>query len=71
MQFVTIIEGTQIVRVVPDDPDDDAVIACAVAAQADYVITGDDHLLSMGTYQGIEICTVEHFVGVVLSTLTP
>ncbi len=67
--FATFAEPTLIVRVVPNDPDDDAVIACAVAAQADYIISGDDHLLSMGQYQGITILGVDDFVNVILPTL--
>ena len=44
--------------VVPNDPDDDAVIACALAARADLIVSGDKHLLGLGgQYQGISIVT--------------
>src|SRR5258708_24362163 len=39
------------------DPDDDAVLACAVAAQAEVIVSGDDHLLSMKAFQRILILT--------------
>jgi putative PIN family toxin of toxin-antitoxin system len=39
------------------DLDDDAVLACAVAAQAEAIVSGDDHLLSLGAFQGITILT--------------
>lgn len=42
-------------RVVPGDVDDDHVIAAAVAGDADLVVSGDRHLLSMGSHQGIGI----------------
>ena len=42
-------------RVVPGDVDDDHVIAAAVAGDAEIVVSGDRHLLSMGSYQGIGI----------------
>ena len=43
-------------RVVPNDPKDDPIIAAAVAAKADYLVTGDRaHLLPIGEYQGIRI----------------
>lgn len=43
-------------RVVVDDPDDDHVLACAVAAQADLIVSGDKHLHGLGgQYQGIRI----------------
>jgi uncharacterized protein len=45
-------------RAVPDDPDDDLVVATAVVAKADYLVTGDrEHLLPLGSYQGIQIIT--------------
>ena len=42
-------------RVVPGDVDDDHVIAAAVAGSAEIVASGDRHLLSMGSHQGIGI----------------
>jgi putative PIN family toxin of toxin-antitoxin system len=45
----------QTARVVPDDIDDDAVIACALAAQADLIVSGDAHLLNLKHYQGMRI----------------
>jgi putative PIN family toxin of toxin-antitoxin system len=50
-------------RVVPNDPKDDPIIAAAVAAKADYLITGDRaHLLPIGEYQGIRIISPREFV---------
>lgn len=40
-----------------DDPDDDAVLACAVAANAELVVSGDPHLLKLEHYQGVAIVT--------------
>ncbi len=40
-------------RVVPRDPKDDMIVATAVKAGADYLVTGDRHLLSLGAHQGI------------------
>ncbi len=37
------------------DPDDDHVIACALAAQVDAIVSGDAHLLTLKHYQGIRI----------------
>lgn len=44
-------------RVVERDPDDDHVIACALAARADAIVSGDRHLLDLGQHQGIAILT--------------
>ena len=40
-----------------DDPDDDAVIACAVAASADVIVSGDDDLLRLGSFGTTHILT--------------
>lgn len=40
---------------VSEDPDDDHVLACAIAAKADLVVSGDSDLLKLGQYQGIPI----------------
>lgn len=40
-----------------DDLDDDAVLACAVAAEADYVVSGDLHLLKLKQFRNIPIVT--------------
>lgn len=53
--------------VVTADPDDDVVIACAVAGSADYIVSGDRHLLDMGEHAGIRIVRPTTFL-VVLET---
>lgn len=46
-------------RVIADDPDDDHIIACAMAAQADLIVSGDKHLHSLGgQYKSIRIVSV-------------
>lgn len=42
-------------RLVPGDPDDDHVLACALAAHADVIVTGDRHLLNLGQWKTIRI----------------
>ena len=39
------------------DPDDDAVLACALAAHADAIVSGDDDLLMLKEFQRISIIT--------------
>jgi len=39
------------------DPDDDAILATAVAAGADLLVTGDKDLLVLSTFRGIPIVT--------------
>jgi len=44
------------------DPNDDMILACAVAASAAYVVTRDQDLLSLAFYDGITMITPEAFL---------
>jgi uncharacterized protein len=50
---------TEQLGIISEDPSDNHVLECAVAAAADYVVTGDRHLLELGTYRGICIIQPE------------
>lgn len=52
-----VIAPTPLPEPVCRDPDDDAVLALAVAARADVIISGDADLLDLDTFQGIPIVT--------------
>jgi putative PIN family toxin of toxin-antitoxin system len=43
------------------DSDDDNVLACAVEAAVEYLVTGDKDLLHMKTFKGIRIITPRDF----------
>ena len=50
-------------QAVPADPKDDMVVATAVAAKAEYLVTGDrKHLLALGSYEEIQIVTPRAFL---------
>jgi putative PIN family toxin of toxin-antitoxin system len=54
--LVTLVSPTQVPRVIERDIDDDQVIAAAVAAQAELIVSGDrKHLLPLGSHAGIGI----------------
>jgi putative PIN family toxin of toxin-antitoxin system len=46
------------------DPKDDMVLACAIKASADYLVTRDDDLLTLETYKKIIIVTPEQFMAI-------
>ena len=53
-----LVSPTESLRVVADDPDDDRVLECAIAGNADAIISGDRHLLALGAFQEIPILKV-------------
>jgi uncharacterized protein len=55
-------------RVVPTDADDDHIVSAAVAANADFIVSGDKNdLLSMGSVSGIPIVSAREALQRVLS----
>lgn len=62
VEAVEVVEPEHVPRVVPDDADDDQVIAAALTAGADWIVSGDADLLSMGSHQGIPIITAAQAV---------
>lgn len=49
-------------QVVARDPDDDAVVDCAVASGSLYIVSGDSHLSDMDMVEGISVVTPRRFV---------
>jgi putative PIN family toxin of toxin-antitoxin system len=58
-ELVLMVTDPPAVRVVERDPNDDMVVACALAANADLIVTRDKDLLVLDRYQGIRIVTPE------------
>lgn len=63
LSFFTIpVHVTVKIDAVPNDPDDNKFLECAVSCRADYIVSGDKHLLSLKEYQGIKIMKVSEFL---------
>ena len=53
--IVEITKGELVLNVIKNDPTDNLILACAVEGRADFIISGDFHLLSLAKFQEIEI----------------
>jgi putative PIN family toxin of toxin-antitoxin system len=60
--FTVRVHPDRTIDAVPEDPDDNRVIECAVAAGSHYIVTGDSALLRLGQYGGIRIMRVADFM---------
>ena len=49
------------IKAVEDDPDDDKFLSAAVEGEADYIVSGDRHLLNLGKYANIPILPPRDF----------
>jgi putative PIN family toxin of toxin-antitoxin system len=56
-ELAALVRPSPVERLAPD-PDDDMVIGTAIAAKADFIVTGDRALLSLAEYEGGRIISV-------------
>lgn len=52
--------------IIKNDPSDNVVLSCAEEGEADYIVSGDPHLLNLGSYKNIPIVTPRVFVDTIL-----
>jgi putative PIN family toxin of toxin-antitoxin system len=57
----SVVRPSQSVQGVCRDPEDDAILACALEAGADYLVTGDVDLLELKLFKGIRVVTPREF----------
>ncbi len=69
--FITIVaKASKIVKVkskfraVNNDPDDDVIVQVAYDGKADFIVSGDKHLLALGEFKGIKILTIDEMLDV-------
>ncbi len=62
LEYATVTKTDTKLNVVKDDPDDNKILECAVSCNADYVVTGDNHLLDLREFRGIKIVTAKKFL---------
>jgi uncharacterized protein len=58
----------EVIEPVCRDPDDDQVLALAVAAKVEVIVSGDNDLLSLGSFEGIAIVAPVEAVGLIGAT---
>jgi len=51
-------------QVIEEDPDNNLILATAVGCRANYIVSGDRHLLDLGEFRGIKIVTVDRMLGI-------
>lgn len=57
-----LIPTTLDLKIIKKDPTDDKYIMAAIEGKADYIVSGDQHLLELKKYENIKIITPREFV---------
>lgn len=64
LSIMSLVEGKKAIELIVEDPADNNYLSCAVDAKADFIVSGDTHLLNLGEYEGTQIITPTQFLGV-------
>ena len=62
-----IVSPKQAIDIILEDPSDNMVLECALEAEADYIVSGDHHLLNVGKFREVKIVTAAELLKI-LST---
>lgn len=65
LRYSIVVDDPPEIIAIKEDPEDDKILAAAVAGKADYIISGDAHLLNLRSFRGIEIITPKEFCKVI------
>jgi len=57
LSIMSLVEGKKAIEVIVEDPADNNYLSCAVDAKADFIVSGDIHLLNLREYEGTQIVT--------------
>ena len=63
-RLATLTPGKLRLQVIEEDPADNAYVECAVEGEAEYIVSGDKHLLDLGSYASVTIVTPRAFLGI-------
>ena len=63
------VNPSKTINVVLEDPEDNRILECAVGAGANYIITGDTHLLKLSRYLNIEVVNAVTFLEKLCSSM--
>jgi putative PIN family toxin of toxin-antitoxin system len=60
--FLRVVQITKLLNAVPRDPEDNMVLECAIEGQAQYLVSGDNDLLVLKEFRGIQIVRASDFL---------
>ena len=62
MGLIEKVESVSELNVVKEDPKDNKFLECAIAGEADYIVSGDHHLLNLQKYKNIRMISLREFL---------
>ncbi len=62
LEFCHVIEISEKITYLEDDPDDDKILECAVVSKCIYIVSGDKHLVKLKSFRNIKILKPAEFL---------
>ena len=60
-----IVHSVGLFKIIVEDPDDNNILDAAYSGKADYIVTGDKHLLALGKFKRTKIITVNNMLEII------
>ena len=55
LEFCNVIDISEKIIYLKDDPDDDKILECAISSKCNYIVSGDKHLIKLKSFRNIKI----------------
>jgi len=65
LSLAEVVAPTQRVTLIQEDDDDNRFLECAECGKADFIVSGDRHLIAIGSFGNIPILAPVHFLNIV------
>jgi putative PIN family toxin of toxin-antitoxin system len=70
LSFLRIVRIPKTLNAVPRDPEDNAVLECALESKAEFVVSGDKDLLVLKVFRGVQIVRAKEFLEILAKQAT-
>jgi uncharacterized protein len=60
--MATFAKPTTKLDIIKEDPSDNMILECALVSNADFIISGDEHLLGLANFKGAKIVSASYFM---------
>ena len=64
LEIANLVEISGKMKVIEEDPDDNAMLETSIVGNVNYIISGDSHLLQLKELDKIKIVTANEFLGI-------
>ena len=68
VKWSDVVSTKKSISAIPSDETDNRILECAVKAKADFIVSGDRHLLDLKKYEGIRVVTPAQFLKILEKT---